>query len=299
MRLRNKLLLNGFVVGVLGFWGLSMPQSLDQVAAFDQPGDPVNGQIVFSIGGCASCHMANGAKGAARLLLGGGQVFVTPFGSFIAPNISPDPETGIGGWSAYDLANAVIAGVGPDGNHYYPVLPYASYARMDISDAIDLKAYLDTLQAVNQMNTSHELPFLFRWRRPLGLWKRLFVSSEPMIETPEARGQYLVEALGHCAECHSPRNILGGIQADRWLAGAPNPDGRGRIPNITPHAQGLAGWSVEDTAYYLATGFTPAFDSAGGNMVEVINNLSQLSDDDRLAIAQYLKLIPPLPDAAR
>ncbi len=253
------------------------------------------GESVFNIGGCASCHMEKGAKGAARLLLGGGQAFATPFGTFYAPNISPSPE-GIAGWRTYDLANALLRGVSPQGAHYYPAFPYGSFTRISLQDIADLKAFLDTLPPVARANTPHDLTFPFNIRRSIGIWKLLFLSDKPVVLTDEARGQYLVEGLGHCGECHTPRNALGGLDRSRWLAGAPNPEGKGRIPNLTP-AGPLANWSVEDIAYYLETGFTPEYDTAGSTMVEVVENLSRATPEDRLAIARYLKALPPLPNA--
>jgi len=169
---------------------------------------------------------------------------------------------------------------------------------MRYQDVADLKTFLDTLPAVATANQPHELPLPFRIRRALGFWKLLFLKEGPMVASPETRGQYLVEALGHCGECHTPRNLLGGLDSSRWLAGAPNPEGKGRIPNITPGGD-LANWSVEDIAYYLETGFTPEFDTAGSTMVEVVENLSQASGEDRMAIARYLKSLPALPNAAK
>lgn len=297
MRLRSK----AFIAALLGgaaFWFLTAPDHLDANDFSELTGDATRGALVFAIGGCASCHIEKGAKGEERLKLGGGQAFETPFGTFVAPNISPDP-TGIAGWSDYEFANAVMRGISPSGQHYYPSFPFNSYVRMTIADAVDLKTYMDTLPAVQQENAGHDLPLPFQLRRGLGLWKLLFLNDNNIVDTTELRGQYLVEGPGHCAECHSPRNILGGIDTNRWLAGAPNPEGKGRIPNITPHNDGMAEWSVEDLAYYFETGFTPEFDTAGSTMVEVIENLSQLPAEDRLAIARYLKSIPALPDAPK
>ncbi len=298
MRLRNK----AFFAALLGgaaFWFLTQPDNLDTALVAGLIGDPAKGAQVFAIGGCASCHYAKDAKGEARLMLGGGQAFATPFGTFIAPNISSDPDLGIGGWTNYEFANAVLRGISPSGQHYYPAFPFGSYTRMTVSDVVDLKAYMDTLPAVAQVNIAHELPLPFRLRRGLGLWKMLFLDDRKVAETIEMRGQYLVEGPGHCAECHSPRNMLGGMDANRWLAGAPNPSGKGRIPNITPHSQGIADWSVDDLVYYFETGFTPEFDTAGSTMVAVIENLGVLPVEDRLAIARYLKSIPALPDASK
>lgn len=296
MRLRNKLTLGAALVGV-ALWFVSAAKPLDPTEWQSQPGDVLRGEQVFNIGGCASCHMEKGAKGEARLALGGGQAFATPFGTFYAPNISPS-QAGLSNWTTLDLANALLRGVRPDGAHYYPVFPFASYSRMEPQDVADLKAYLDSLPPVSRVNQPHDIPFPFNIRRSLGFWKLLFLRDTPVVESAEPRGQYIVEGLGHCAECHTPRNILGGLDKGRWLAGAPNPEGKGRIPNLTPGGD-LANWSVEDIAYYLETGFTPEFDTAGSTMVEVVENLSTASAEDRLAIARYLKALPVLADAPK
>ena len=296
MRLRTKALIAASLSG-LAAWFLSAPISLDRTEWHDYAGNVERGEQVFNIGGCASCHMEKGAKGEARLLLGGGQAFNTPFGTFYAPNISPS-ESGILGWSALNLANALLRGVSPENTHYYPAFPYGSYTKISQQDVADLKLYLDTLPPVNKANQPHDLPFPFNIRRTLGFWKLLFLSDTPIAENYEPRGQYLVEGLGHCAECHTPRNALGGLDTARWLAGAPNPEGKGRIPNLTPGGD-LANWSVEDVAYYLESGFTPEYDTAGSTMVEVIENLSRAPAEDRLAIARYLKGLPALANAPR
>lgn len=278
--------------GAGAFLWLTAPQRIDAALVTGLTGDATRGQQVFHIGGCASCHAPQGTEGEARLALGGGERFETPFGVFVAPNVSPGPE-GIGGWSAVDFANAMQAGVAPDGRHYYPAFPYASYARMTPQDVVDLKAYMDGLPMHPAQNQPHELRFPFNIRRGLGLWKRAHLSDAPVIAVEETleRGRYLVEGPGHCAECHTPRDFTGGLDKARWMGGAPNPEGKGRIPNITP---GALKWSAADIAEYLKSGFTPDYDSAGGSMAKVIRNTSLLSDDDRNAIAAYLKALPPI-----
>jgi mono/diheme cytochrome c family protein len=223
----------------------------------------------------------------------------TPFGVFRVPNISPHPTSGIGRWSMLDFVNAMLRGVSPDGRHYYPAFPYASYSRMKIGDVMDLKVYLDTLPAVDHQAEGHSLSFPWNIRAGIGAWKLLnvdpaFVVSVPADDPQLERGRYLVEGPGHCAECHTPRNWSGGLDNKHWLGGAPNPDGEGTVPNITPAAQGLAEWSQKDIEYYLASGFTPDFDSVGGSMVSVQENMARLSEQDRAAIAAYLKHIPSL-----
>jgi mono/diheme cytochrome c family protein len=289
------------IVAVALFWLLTLPRPLAAAALPDHTGDPVNGARMFWTGGCASCHAAPGAKGDDKLKLGGGLALNTPFGVFRAPNISPDPETGIGGWSTLDLVNAMQRGLAPDGRHYYPAFPYVSYARMRAADIIDLKAFLDTLPAVRNTVAGHELGFPYNVRRGIGLWKLVYLSDVPVVEPAGVdglveRGRYLVEGPGHCGECHTPRNVAGGVKAAAWLSGAPNPEGKGIIPNITPHGEGLEAWSAKDIAYYLESGFTPEFDSVGGAMVAVQENVARLTADDRAAIAAYLKAVPARPN---
>lgn len=256
-------------------------------------GDPGRGETVFIASGCASCHAAPEAEGEAKLVLAGGQRFPSDFGTFIAPNISPDPVAGIGAWTLADFASAVKKGVSPEGQHYYPAFPYASYIHMDDQDVVDLWAYWQSLPADTTSSQPHEIGFPFNIRRSVGVWKRLYLTEDWVVtpaQTPEIeRGRYLVEALAHCGECHTPRTALGGMDRSKWLAGAPNPTGRGRIPSLTP--EDLT-WGPTDIAYYLETGFTPDFDSAGGHMVAVIENFAQLPADDRTAVAAYLKALP-------
>jgi mono/diheme cytochrome c family protein len=286
----RKLLLWIVVLGGIG-WALTRPTTLDPDRLPARAPDPVNGERVFHAAGCGSCHGED---------LSGGVEFHTAFGTFRAPNISPDPKAGIGGWSDLDLANAMMRGVSPTGEHYYPVFPYTSYTRMDPGDVIDLKAYLDGFEPSPERSKPHDVSFPFSVRRGLGLWKKFNLKQRPVmaadvLDGPAQRGRYLVESLGHCGECHTPRGPAGGMDLDLWLAGGPNPDGEGRIPNITPHEDGLAGWSGKDIAYYLETGFTPDFDTVGGSMVKVQENFARLPASDRAAVAAYLKAVPPLP----
>ena len=211
------------------FWFLTAPQPLQAAALPSHEPDPANGELIFHAGGCASCHAVPDAEGEDKLNLAGGLELTTPFGVFRVPNISTDPETGIGGWSTLEFVNAVTRGVSPGGTHYYPAFPYASYAKMRIEDVIDLKAYMDTLPAVSNSVAGHDLSFPYTVRRGLGLWKRLYLSSEPVLAIADAsdvvqRGQYLVEGPGHCGECHTSRDFMGGLKSDLWLAGAPNPE---------------------------------------------------------------------------
>ncbi len=291
MRLLRNLLILGVIGGGAAFW-LTLPKPLSASAVEGLTGDAAKGEQVFWATGCASCHMAPGAKDDAQLVLVGGQKFASPFGSFVAPNISQDAEHGIGDWSLLDLANALTRGVSKEGEHLYPALPYASYAKMELQDVADLHAFLKTLPADATPSQPHELGFPFNIRMSLGGWKLLFLRDDwalPGNLTPtEDRGRYIVEAMAHCGECHTPRNALGGMETGRWLAGAPDPSGQGRIPNITP---AKLTWSESEIAYYLTTGFTPDFDSVGGHMAHVVENFARLPEADVAAVAAYLKRV--------
>jgi len=264
------------------------PAALADLAAL--PADATRGAAVFWAGGCASCHAADSARGDDRLILAGGQRFVTDFGAFRAPNISPDPAQGLGAWGLEDFADAMRHGVGPDGRHYYPAFPYTAYRRMTDRDLTDLWAFMATLPPSPVPSEAHEIAFPFSIRRAVGLWNLIYLRDDFAVPGPlapeAARGRYLAEALAHCGECHTPRDGLGGLRRDRWLAGAPVIGGSGTVPALTP---GALTWSERDIAAYLEDGFTPEFDSAGGHMASVIENLSMLDDADRLAIAAYLK----------
>ena len=299
----RKLIVLAVVLAILGaaaFWVLTIPHTLAQTDLPDHKPDVANGQYMFYAGGCESCHSAIDAKGDDLFKLGGGRVLTTPFGKFHVPNISPDKEHGIGGWSTLDFVNAMKRGVRPDGAHLYPAFPYPSYQRMKIEDIIDLKAYLDTLPPVADVVPPHELPFPFSIRRGLGVWKLLYIDGKAFTPDPHGddklnRGAYLVTGPAHCGECHSPRNLIGGIIASRAYSGGPAPEGNGHIPNITPDADtGIGSWSESDIASALESSFKPNFDSFGGAMAAVQRNLAMLTADDRAAIAAYLKSLPPI-----
>jgi mono/diheme cytochrome c family protein len=292
MRILGWLLGLGVVAAAV-LWFLARPAPLAEADVAGLTGDATRGEAVFWATGCASCHMADGADGAAELVLAGGQRFPSDFGTFIAPNISQDATHGIGGWSLLDLANALTRGVSPEGEHYYPALPYSSYAKMNLQDVADLHAFLQTLPADPTPSLPHEIGFPFSIRDSIGVWKLLFLTDDWAVAgslTPTAeRGRYIAEAMAHCGECHTPRGALGGMDTARWLGGAPNPSGQGRIPNITPAA---LGWSAGDIVQYLTTGFTPEFDSVGGHMAHVVANMARLPETDRQAVAEYLLLVP-------
>lgn len=283
------------LLGAGRFWLMTAPKTASQSDLAGLTGDATLGKQIFIAGGCASCHAAKEAEGDARLILSGGQRFSSDFGTFLAPNISNHPTAGIGDWSDLDLLNALRYGTSPQGTHYYPAFPYTTYQRMRTQDVVDLRAYLASLPADASESLPHEVAFPFNIRLALGGWKLLFLQDAWTLTTEDPqlkRGRYLVEALAHCSECHTPRNILGGPILDKWLSGAPVPVGKGSFPNITP---AKLDWSAADIAEYLVSGFTPEFDTAGGQMVEVIDNMAQLSSEDRAAIAAYLKAVPGVP----
>jgi mono/diheme cytochrome c family protein len=282
-------------VGFVAFWWLTVPAAIsaDSLPAYTP--NPVNGETMFNAGGCSSCHATPDQPD--RLKLGGGLALHSPFGTFYVPNISPDMADGIGRWTEADFVTAFVKGTSPSATHYFPAFPYTSYQHAKLGDIRDLFAYLKTLEPVSGKVRDHDVPFPFNIRRNLGIWKLLFLDGKPF--TPDAahsaqwnRGAYLVNGLGHCAECHSPRNFLGGIIAAQRFAGGPNPEGEGWVPNITQ--KGLSDWSLKDLIYFLQTGQTPDDDNVSGAMARVIKNTSQLPPDDRAAIAEYLKSLPPV-----
>jgi mono/diheme cytochrome c family protein len=259
------------------------------------------GAYVFAAGGCYACHtdLANG--GAA---LAGGGPLVSPFGTFYAPNITPHPERGIGRWSEAQFLRAMQEGRRPDGGHYYPAFPYPAYTKAAERDLADLHAYLATVPPSDRPSLAHELSFPFSIRPLVRIWKWLNFTKgvwrrDPNRDAAWNRGAYLVEALTHCGECHTPRNALGGLDRGRWMAGARLGAEQRAAPNLTPHATGLADWTMADIASALELGILPSGGGVfGGEMKDVVRHgTSRLTDEDRLAIAAYLKTLPPLPSA--
>ncbi len=279
------------VLGAGAAWVLSAPKDIDLAKFSGVFGNAAAGEAVYWAAGCASCHMAVGGD---SLVLAGGQRFDTQFGTFFAPNISPDLVNGIGGWTLPEFARAIQKGVSKDGAHYFPALPYSAYAKMAPQDVADLKAFMDQLPPDATPSQPHEIAFPFNIRRTLGLWKLLFADESYVITgdlSPQAqRGRYIAETLAHCGECHTPRNVLGGLDRSKWLAGAPNPDGKGRSPKIA----GIT-WSDVELMTYFTTGFTPDYDSVGGHMAHVVDNMTKLPESDRAALIAYLRAVPRIP----
>ena len=284
-RVITGLILVAAALAVAGLF-LTWPDKVDPARFAGLEPDPVAGEVVYWAAGCASCHAAEGDD--SRTVLSGGYRLKSDFGTFVSPNISPDPAHGIGNWTLTEFANSILKGTSPGATHYFPAYPYASYANMADQDVVNLWAFLQTLPPSDIPDQPHEIAFPFNIRLAVGGWKLLYFGKDP-VPSDADRGTYLVEVLGHCAECHTPRDAFGGLDRSRWMAGAPNPSGEGKIPGLTP-AQ--FDWTEADIAYYLETGFTPDFDSAGGGMASVVQNLSNLPASDREAIAAYIKALP-------
>jgi mono/diheme cytochrome c family protein len=260
------------------------------------------GAYLANAADCAACHTDSAHDGQP---FAGGRALATRFGTFYSPNITPDAETGIGRWSDAQFLRALHDGVRPDGANYFPVFPYPSFTKITDADALAIKAYLFSLPPVRQANRAHDVAFPLSWRFLQVVWKMLFFSAgrfEPATEHSPTynRGAYLVTALAHCGECHTPRNWLGATEPDRFLAGNPDGSEGNKVPNITPDRKtGIGDWSEGDIVTFLATGQTPDFDFVGDGMAEVVKSTARLTEADRRAIAVYLQSVAALSTAER
>ena len=276
---------------VAAFLWLAMPARADEAAI-------ARGEYMVWAAGCTSCHTDRKNGGAS---FAGGLALKTPFGTYYSPNITPDPETGIGDWTDADFLAALKHGRSPEGSHYFPVFPYTTYTRMHDRDALDIKAYLFSLPPVSHTNRPHDVSPPFSWRWTMAVWKWLFFTPGEWQDDPERdaewnRGGYLVEAAAHCGECHTPRNAMGALDAGKSMAGTVDgPDGE-LVPNITPHPEtGIGSWSQGDIASLLRDGMKPDFDNVQGSMGEAIRDgLGKLTEDDLNAIAAYIKALPAI-----
>jgi len=264
-------------------------------SAFAQ-GDAKRGEYLAKAGGCVGCH-TEARQGAVAFA--GGRALKTPFGTFYGPNITPDQNAGIGRWSEEDFVRAMRRGLRPDGANYFPAFPYPSFTKIADADLKDLWAYLRSLPPSARASQPHDLRFPFSWRLLVWIWKWLFFTPGPFTPDPSRsaalnRGAYLVDALGHCGECHTPRNFLGGPKASRYLAGGKLP-GEGSAPNLTPTR--LKKWDTKDLKDFLQTGMTPDGDVVAETMGEVITNTTgKLTSPDLDALLAYLRSLPPLPE---
>lgn len=267
-------------------------QSFSQIA---------KGRYLTIVADCAACHTVPGSGHE----LAGGRPLETPFGTLVAPNITPDPETGIGAWTDDEFVNALTKGTGRHGTRLYPGMPYTYYTKLTRDDAIAIRAYLNTVPAVHNAVNPDQLPFPFNIRWGLTLWDALFFKAQTFTPNPQKsaewnRGAYLAEGPAHCGLCHTPKNFLGADQDGQRLQGY-NLQGW-FAPNITNDARrGIGSWSVDDIVSYLKTGHNN-MTTTTGLMSETLNlSTSHMSDDDLRAIALYLKDQPgqnDKPDAA-
>ncbi|MDR3516965.1 MAG: c-type cytochrome [Azospirillaceae bacterium] len=316
--MRRKLLSGAVAlaaIGAVGFFALTSPWLWSAThpardVADAGPANLENGKFIFTAADCATCHAS--PNQTDRLKLGGGRALDTAFGRFSMPNISPDPKDGIGAWTLAEFTRAVREGVGPggvmpDGQNLYPAFPYTSYQRLTANDVRDLFAFIKTLEPVPGKAPPHALKFPYTLRRGIGLWRLAFLDGQPIENqavasrpapspgTPDelvARGRYLVEAAGHCAECHSPRAFTGAIEVGMRFGGGPTPNGTGNFPNISQDDTGIKFWAANSIVNYLKTGIGPLNKAAGGDMAEVVANTSQLPTSELRAMAAYLKTVP-------
>ena len=282
-------------------FSLLLTIAVQPAPADDEAREPaiVRGEYLVSAGGCITCHTA---KDDDAVTLAGGRALETPFGTFYSPNITPDPQTGIGEWTDDEFLNAFWEGVGPGGRYYFPAFPFPSYTGITREDLLAIKAYLFSLEPARNEVPQYELPWYLDTRLAAAAWQLLFFDSKRFEPDPDRsgewnRGAYLVRHLGHCGECHSPRNRFGAPIPDQEMAGGQGSEGKS-VPNITPdNADGIGRWSADDMALFLELGMMPDGDFAGGSMSAVIDdNTSRLTPEDRAAMHLYLQSLPPLPD---
>jgi mono/diheme cytochrome c family protein len=301
-RLGRNLLAGAALAAAIGFavfWIVTEPKVISARALSPHTPNLENGRAMFFAGDCAACHASPRQADPNRL--GGGLALKSKFGTFYAPNISPDVKDGIGGWTEAQFITAVKRGVSPEGEHLYPIFPYTSFQRMTDNDVRDLFAYIKTLPAVSSRVPEPRLSFPLNIRRLMGGWKLLYLDGKTFEPVPSKsaqwnRGAYLVNGPAHCAECHSPRNAFGAIISAKRFTGKPNAYGVLGFPNITQ--ANLGPWTDEAIAEMLRSGSTPDGDRAGGPMTEVVRSTAQLSDADRAAMAVYIKSLAPVANKA-
>jgi len=257
------------------------------------------GEYIFHASGGCSCHTNKVNQGE---FLAGGRSIKTPFGNFFGSNITPDLDTGIGNWSDEDFIRAMTLGISPSGENYFPVFPYTSFQLIKKQDILALKAYIFSIPPVNQKNIPHKLSLPIGRKIPMMFWKKfMWYGKNEFTNNPKRtkiwnRGAYLVRAIAHCTECHTPRNFLGGLNNKMYLAGSnEGPEGE-TAPNITPEIKtGIGSWSKVDISYFLKTGIKPDGDDTQGLMSELIDTGYQyLEEEDLNAIAEYLITLPPI-----
>lgn len=291
-RLTAAIVLLAALVGIALFWA-SSPTHVDAATLPARAPDLANGERLYHIGGCISCHHPAEDSGADMKLPSGGAPLVTPIGTLYPPNITPDAATGIGSWTEANFVDAVQHGVSPVGQHYVPAFPYVSYGRMKTEDVLDLHAYLMSLPAVSAPRKDSDIPFPWVLRRGVGLWQKMAalpaVDEDPSQSASWNRGAYLVNGPGHCAECHTPRNAFMMLDMNRAFAGGPHPEGRGQVPSLRDLIGRKKYKDAAELADALKQGEEGFYnDLSKGGMAEVQHNISLLPDDDIHAIAEYL-----------
>ena len=287
------------LLALLAFLILTRPRAFETGPLPPASADLANGELVFRVGGCLACHAAPaGTPGAERALPTGGTPLPTPVGTFYPGNLTPDRETGLGGWTEAEFLTAMVHGVSPDRRHYFPAFPYRAYAVARSEDLRDLWAYLRQLPAVRAPGRAAEIRLLPLARRTVGLWKRLAGDPRPPAADPAQsaawnRGAYLVHGPGHCGECHTPRNLLRIRDERRALAGGAHPAGEGKVPSLRGLVARHRYKDAAELALALQFGETLGYDKlASGGMGAIQTELSQLPPAEPRAIAEYLVSLP-------
>ncbi len=253
------------------------------VAPLALAADPDAGALLAGLGGCASCHEAD---------YGGGHAIETEHGTFYGTNLTPHA---LADWTLDDFNRAMRKGRGP-AHGYWPAFPFPSFTRLTDADLADLWAFLGDLEPVDRANVPHETDRggLARWAWRVFLFEPARFRPERFDDAELARGAYLVDVVGHCGECHNPRSSVGRLKRGQWLAGGTAPPYP--APNLTPHEDGLAGWSHADLESFFEMGMTPDGDFVGRGMRHVIRDgTALLPPEDRAAMARYLLSLEPLP----
>lgn len=282
-----------------GALGLVLLATAAHAADDPAPSNPTaieRGKYIFAASDCIACHTDEKSGGGP---LSGGPPLKTPFGTFFAPNITPDKTHGIGNWSEAEFRRALREGIGKEGEFLYPVFPFTSFSKLTDGDISDLYAYLMAQPPSARPNRPNEAKFPFNLRPLLLGWRILFFDGKPLQPKPEQtaewnRGRYLSEAVGHCGECHTPRNALGGLDDSRAMAGDPKGADGQKSPNITPDLEtGIGKWSMADLEDLLDSGLKPDGDYVGSGMADVTKGTGALTKSDRHALAVYIKSLPP------
>lgn len=282
------------MLGLAAFWILTIPRPLDASALPAHTPDVANGEVLYNVSGCHSCHLPSKESGLDLASVAGGTPLKTPVGTLYPPNITPDPETGIGKWTDIEFVNAMQKGIGHENEHLIPAFPYTSYTHMKVEDVLDIKAYLMTLPPVKNAVPEHKVFALPIVRRGLGAWKYIGLDETKTVADASKdeswnRGHYLVNGPGHCNECHTPRTIAMTSDMTQYLMGGPHPEGVGKVPSL----HDLVGRGKYKDAADLTLAFQHGEEygysrMASGGMGAVQTNLSKLPEADVKAIADYI-----------